>query len=232
MAANDPICAWCRPARVEDLDPATTMFYCDEHQKKMDRLLANLQGIVIPQPAGGFPLQWPAADPAPTLNANPGPGLPGLIDITADWDQPAAAPFALDMALDFIRKWEQRDVPRTPAAIVVEELRKTAIPIAVEHLAARIVDALRAHLLPEPEHTTHEYRVTWLTDSGGICMTEDRIGSEQRAQQIGATKIGTLGIASYDVERCEHRRYPDGSTWIGPWQLVDGSVPDDVKARG
>ena len=233
MTEHDPICAGCRPPRIEDLDPQTTVFYCTRHQKIMDQVLAGLEGIIAPLSARendpprwtGIPDigSWQSTAAAPLA---PKRNLQDLIHMTAATEQsPIASGYALDMAIEFMKKWENRAVPTTPAAIVVDELHRAIVPIGAEHLAVRIVDALREHLLPDPERTRTEYEVHWHAGGDGIVLDQAHLISEAEAHKIGATRIGQYGITRYTIHRREHRNYPDGSTWTSPWQTVTDTTP-------
>lgn len=222
---HDPHCAWGRAVTDRlGLEITGTIFYCPEHQAAMDKLLANLQGKMIRRevilgglPEAGFPSL--AVDLGPVIDPYTVPTEPEPLD-------------ALGATIEFIKKWQQRDVPRTPAGIVADQLRMSAIPMSVEMLAVRIVDALRYHLVADTDKTVWEYGVRWHgDDTGGIRMSETNLTSHDEALQVGTTRIGQYGIVQFTVEWREHRHYPDGSTWTSAWQPIGGTIRPDQAAR-
>lgn len=82
--------------------------------------------------------------------------------------------------------------------------------------------AAAGRLLPAPTEVRIEYGVLWHSgDSDGIVLSADRLGSLDEAHRCGQERIGEYGITRYSVRRCEHRKYADGSTWVGPWVPVE-----------
>jgi ribosome modulation factor len=90
-------------------------------------------------------------------------------------------------------------------------------------IAALVTDG---RLLSKPVETTTEWGVWWHGDDpDGIVMTEERMGSRQRAETVGAERIGQYGITSFTVRCCEHRKFADRSVWIGGWVKAPAEVP-------
>lgn len=212
MTVHDDTCAWTKKANLRpELEVTGAVFYCTEHQAAMDTLMARISHMLV-LPAGHGIINTALTQPKLPDDSDP--------------------PDLIDAMISFMKKWEGRDVPRTPTGIVAEQLQMSTIPMSVEQLAVRIVDALRDHLQPEPEETFQEYGVRWHgEDTTGIRLSETKLRSHEEAVRIGCTKIGQYGILQFTVERREHRSYPDGSTWSGPWTPAGGTIRPEHTAQ-
>lgn len=91
-----------------------------------------------------------------------------------------------------------------------------------EAVAERILDALAAagRLLPEGAETRTEWAVWWLGPGGGIRLSQEHLTSQVEAEQVAATRAGDYGIVRWELRYREHRDFPDGSCWSGPWSAV------------
>lgn len=205
----DPMCGWCNRPRLRDIDPATTVFLCKRHQALADRLHADIAKMLVPRDQLALPAGY---DAWPT----------GIITTTPPVED---KPFDLASLLEWMRLWQQDGKYDTGLeAQICMEIQCAIVPISPIELAIRIAAIARRYFhnrIISSEHTG--WRVVWLSERGGIVLTEECVRPHE-AEQLGAAKVGQYNIAAYEVQRREHESYPDGSHFTGPWITVTSNL--------
>jgi hypothetical protein len=85
----------------------------------------------------------------------------------------------------------------------------------------------QGYLLPE----SAEVRMDWEAwchagEGDGIVLScEYSMPSRGQAEEWARQQIGRYGITRYTIVWREHRCFPDGSTWAGPWVPAGGVGP-------
>ncbi|GAA2347255.1 hypothetical protein [Dactylosporangium salmoneum] len=83
----------------------------------------------------------------------------------------------------------------------------------------------------DPAEVSVEWEVRWLAAGGGIAMDAQQLSSREAAEAIGSTRVGLYNIVGFTVHHRTHRRFPDGSAWIGPWLDAEPADPWAEAAR-
>ncbi|MER7280498.1 hypothetical protein ABT369_39275 [Dactylosporangium sp. NPDC000244] len=77
----------------------------------------------------------------------------------------------------------------------------------------------------EPAEVRTEWEVRWLAAGGGIAADAQQLSSREAAEALGPTRVGLYNIVGFTVHHRAHRRFADGSAWIGPWLDAEPANP-------
>lgn len=228
----NPICGWCNRPRLEDIDPATSIYLCPEHQTIADRLHGELEKILVPARTISVPEGWPAEPVIHGIVTEPSP-FTGIIT-TAPRPEPATSP-ALDFQAmaDWIRQLGLEPDAASLEEAILREIHRAIVPISPAQLAIQIARIARHYFWKhrEPDEERTDYRIVWLDRDGGVVHATGPM-TIYEAERSAPARVGEHGVTTYEIQTRRVEKYPDGATWTSPWLTVTSpteETPDAVR---